>query len=85
MGKDAFKKLPVLRGSKFDDVLGFRASITLFNFKTHAVPFAERFESGHVNPGMMDKQVLPVFLRNKTKSFSVAKPFYHAFSQNTPP
>jgi len=69
-------------GSKFDNVLGLGASIALFNLKTHSVTFAEGLKSGHVNTGMMNKQVLSIFLRNETKSFSVTKPFYNAFSQS---
>ena len=32
---------------------------------------------------MVYKQILSIFLRNKTKPFSVAKPFYDTFSQST--
>jgi len=81
--RDAFKMKNIyFSGSKFDNVLGLWASIALFNFKTHPVTLAECLKSGHFNTGMMNKQVLSIFLRNETKSFSVAKPFYNAFSQS---
>jgi hypothetical protein len=49
-------------GSKFDDVLGLRAAIAFLNFKTHSVPLAEGLKSGHINAGMMNKQILSIFL-----------------------
>ncbi len=74
--------MSVIKDLKPVDIFGFRSPVAFFHLKAYALAINERFKSGHVDTGMMNKQVLTVFLLNKAKSLSLIKPFYSSFSQS---
>jgi len=47
------------------------------------IAFGKGFKPGHVDRGVMDKNVFSFFLLYKSESFFVTEPFYFSVRQNT--
>ena len=62
----------------FLNVLCRRPALTLFDVKGDPIPFRQCFESGHVDGGMVNKDISAFFPLDKSKPFFVAKPLYHS-------
>jgi hypothetical protein len=69
-------------GLQLGDVLGLRPTVTFFNLKAHPVTFIERSEPWHIDRRMVNKQILTIFLLNKSKPFSFTEPLHYSFSQS---
>jgi hypothetical protein len=59
-----------------------RAFLTLLDIECNLVAFIERFESGRIDGGMMDKHIRSVFLLNESESFSIIKPLDSTIRHN---
>ncbi len=57
-----------------------RSFFAFFNVKGNAVVFIERFETGCIDAGMMNKYIRSIFLLDKSVPFTAVKPFYNSIS-----
>ena len=69
----------------FSDVHGGRAFAPLSDLETDAVSFVQRPESGHINGGMMNKDVPAVVLLDKAVTFFITEPLNFSFRQDRIP
>lgn len=83
-GRGAFLSIR-LDGLQLRDVLGLRPPIALFNLEAHPVAFIERPEPRHIDGRVVNKQILTVFLLNKSKPFPLTEPLHYSFSQSANP
>lgn len=64
------------------NIFSSRSAFVFFNVKVDPFTLGKCFKSRHVYSRMVNKNIVPLVLLNKTKTLFVAKPFNSSLCQN---